>query len=81
MRALRKNNVMDLMLIAVKPELQNKGINSIMFDELIPKYIEAGIDYVETNSEMENNLKVQSQWKFFEPKLIKRKRSYVREIK
>jgi len=80
-RALKKNNVMDLMLIAVKPELQNKGVNSIMFDELIPKYIEDGIDYVETNSEMENNLKVQSQWKFFDPKLTKRKRSYVREIK
>ncbi len=81
LRALKKNNVMDLMLIAVKPELQNKGINSIMFDELIPKYIENGIDYVETNSEMENNLKVQSQWKFFDPQLTKRKRSYVREIK
>lgn len=80
-RALKKNNVMDLMLIAVKPELQNKGINSIMFDELIPKYIEDGIEYVETNSEMENNLKVQSQWKFFNPKLTKRKRSYVRAIK
>lgn len=81
LRALKKNNVMDLMLIAVKPELQNKGINSIMFDELIPKYIEDGIDYVETNSEMETNLKVQSQWKFFDPKLTKRKRSYVRIIK
>jgi ribosomal protein S18 acetylase RimI-like enzyme len=81
LKALKKNNVMDLMLIAVKPELQNKGINSIMFDELIPRYIESGIDYVETNSEMENNMKVQSQWKFFDPTLTKRKRSYVREIK
>ena len=80
LRALKRNKVMDLMLIAVKPELQNKGINSIMFDELIPKYIENGIEYVETNSEMENNMKVQSQWKFFEPKLTKRKRSYVRQI-
>jgi hypothetical protein len=78
--ALRKNNVVDLMLIAVKPDLQNKGINSIMFDELIPKFIEDGIDYVETNSEMESNVKVQSQWKFFEPRLTKRKRSYVKEL-
>ncbi len=79
-RALKKNDIIDLMLIAVKPELQNKGINSIMFDELIPKYIEDGIDHVETNSEMEDNAKVQSQWKFFEPRLVKRKRSYISDI-
>ncbi len=79
-RALKTNTIVDLMLIAVKPELQSKGVNSIMFDELIPKYIEDGIKHVETNSEMENNKKVQSQWKFFEPKLVKRKRSYVADI-
>ncbi len=81
MQALKKNTIVDLMLIAVKPELQSKGINSIMFDELIPKYIEDGIIHVETNSEMENNVKVQSQWKFFEPRLVKRKRSYIADIK
>ena len=79
-RALKKNSIVDLMLIAVKPELQNKGINSIMFDELIPVYINDGIKHVETNSEMETNVKVQSQWKFFEPRLSKRKRSYVKLI-
>ncbi len=79
-QALRKNTIVDLMLIAVKPELQNKGINSIMFDELIPTYIKDGIVHVETNSEMEDNKKVQSQWKFFNPKLVKRKRSYVADI-
>jgi hypothetical protein len=80
MRALKKNSIVDLMLIAVKPELQNKGINSIMFDELIPVYIKDGIKHVETNSEMETNVKVQSQWKFFEPRLTKRKRSYYKLI-
>lgn len=81
MKALKSNTIVDLMLIAVKPELQNKGINAIMFDELIPIYIQDGIDHVETNSEMEDNTKVQSQWKFFEPRLIKRKRSYVSDLK
>ena len=80
MRALKKNTVIDLMLIAVKPEYQSKGINSIMFDELIPKYIEDGIVYVETNSELESNVKVQSQWKFFDPRMTKRKRSYIKSI-
>lgn len=81
MKALKSNTIVDLMLIAVKPELQNKGINAIMFDELIPIYIQDGIDHVETNSEMEDNTKVQSQWKFFEPRLIKRKRSYISDLK
>jgi hypothetical protein len=80
LHALKHNRVIDLMLIAVKPELQNKGVNSIMFDELIPKYIEDRISHVETNSELESNIKVQSQWKFFEPKLTKRKRSFVKQL-
>jgi GNAT superfamily N-acetyltransferase len=80
MKALKKNTILDLMLIAVKPEHQNKGINSIMFDELIPIYIQNGFKQVETNSEMETNVKVQSQWKFFEPRLTKRKRSYFKQI-
>jgi len=80
LKALKKNTIIDLMLIAVKPELQNKGINSIMFDELIPKVIEDGFIQVETNSELENNIKVQSQWKFFDPQLTKRKRGYIKKI-
>jgi hypothetical protein len=36
--------------------------------------------YVETNSELESNAKVQSQWKFFNPELTKRKRSYIKPI-
>jgi hypothetical protein len=80
LKALKKNTIMDLMLIAVKPELQNKGINSIMFDELTPKYIQDGYIQVETNSELEFNAKVQAQWKFFNPELTKRKRCYSKTL-
>ena len=34
-----KENVVDLLLVAVKPEYQNKGVNSLIFCDLIPIYI------------------------------------------
>lgn len=33
-----KRKVIDLLLIAVKPEYQNKGVNALLFSDLIPVY-------------------------------------------
>lgn len=55
----KKPKVLDLMLVAVKPEYQGKGINSLLFYDLLPIYISEGYEYVETNVELETNAKVQ----------------------
>lgn len=72
---------LDLMLVAIKPEYQNKGVNSILFYDLLPRYIEEGYEYVETNVELETNTKVQSQWIYFERRQHKRRRCFKKELK
>ena len=74
-------HIVDLMLIAVEPEYQNKGVNSLLFTDLLPVFIKRGYKWAETNVELESNQKVQSQWQYFETEQHKRRRAYTREIK
>lgn len=78
---IKKPKVLDLMLVGVLPEYQSKGVNSILFYDLLPIYISEGYDYVETNPELESNDKVQQQWIYFERRQHKRRRCYKKTIK
>lgn len=75
-----KNDRVDLLLVAVKPEYQNKGVNALLFQDLIPYYIKNGYRYAESNPEMESNGKVQSQWEYFTTRQHRRRRSYAKEL-
>lgn len=74
------NDRVDLLLVAVRPEFQNKGINALLFQDLIPQYIKYGYKYAESNPEMETNSKVQNQWSIFEHRQHRRRRSYSKKI-
>ncbi len=78
LRALlwRKPKILDLLLVAVKPEYQNKGVNALLFTDLIPVYQKMGFEYGETNPELEANEKVQSQWQYLRTEQHKRRRCY-----
>ena len=77
---LKRPKVLDLLLVAVKPEYQNKGVNALLFYDLIPVYQQLGFVYAESNPELELNSKVQGQWTYFENKQHKRRRAYKKEI-
>lgn len=72
--------VLDLLLVAVKPEYQNKGVNALLFTDLIPIYIKYGFEWGETNPELEINDKVQSQWQYLDHKIHKRRRCFTKKI-
>lgn len=74
------NDVIDLLLIAVKPEYQSKGVNSIFFYDLLNLYIKNGIKFAETNLELESNSQVQSQWDYFEKRQHRRRRAYRKKL-
>jgi GNAT superfamily N-acetyltransferase len=80
LHAFKHNDVVDLMLIAVKPEFQNKGVNSLLFTDLIPCFNEYGYKYAESNRELELNTKVLKQWEYFERDQHKRRRAFTKEI-
>jgi GNAT superfamily N-acetyltransferase len=82
LKALRaKNNkALDLLIVAIKPEYQNKGVNALLFSDLIPVYQQLGFEYAESNPELEINEKVQSQWEYFETQQHKRRRAFTKKI-
>lgn len=75
-----KNDRVDLLLVAVKPEYQNKGVNALLFQDLIPYYNKNGFKYAESNPEMETNAKVQGQWDYFSHRQHRRRRSYCKML-
>lgn len=76
----RRAKMLDLMLVAVKPEYQNKGVNALLFSDLIPVYKKLGFEYAESNPELELNGKVQAQWGYFETEQHKRRRAFTKKI-
>ena len=83
LRALKmhKTNIVDLEMIGVLPEYRPKGVNALMFYHLIPWYNKYGIEWGETQVEMETNHLVQGQWTYFNSINHKRRRCYKKEIK
>lgn len=75
-----KSDRVDLLLVAVHPDYQNKGVNALLFQDLIPYYQKNGYKYAESNPEMETNAKVQSQWEYFTTRQHKRRCSYAKKI-
>ena len=73
--------MLDLLLVAVKPEYQNKGVNALLFSDLIPVYQQLGFEYAESNPELELNGKVQAQWEYFKTEQHKKRRCFTKEIK
>lgn len=80
LKALNKNDIVDLYLMAVHPDFQGKGVNSIMFAELMPRFAKNGYKYAESNPELESNTKMSSQWGSFENVNHKSRRVYVKNI-
>lgn len=74
------NDRVDLLLVGVAPQYQNKGANALLFQDLIPQYIKYGFRYAESNPEMEANSKVQSQWEYFERRQHRRRRSFYKKL-
>jgi hypothetical protein len=81
LRAMKHPTCVDLYLTAVRPDLQNKGINAILIHEMNKVFIKNKIENVETNRELEGNIKVQAQWKFYDRRQHKRRRCYKKELK
>ena len=76
-----EHQIVDLMLIAVKPEYQSKGVNALFFNDLLQVYIhKRGYEWAETNVELENNENVQKQWQYFDLVQHKRRRAFTKEI-
>ncbi|WP_441000689.1 GNAT family N-acetyltransferase [Fodinibius sp. SL11] len=63
-------------LIGIDPEYQNKGVTSIIFQEMNEVFNQKGITTVESNPELADNDAIRSLWKNYENRLHKRRQTY-----
>ncbi len=80
LRALKKNDTVDLLLVSVKPELQSTSLMAMIFNHFFKSTAKNGIRYAETGPQLETNTKIQAQWKFFDKEQHKRRRCFIKDI-
>lgn len=77
---IKHEDKVEMMLVAVDPEFQGVGINSLLFVDLIKVYNKLGYKWAETGPMLETNKKVLTQWKSLHPRYYKRRRCFGKDI-
>ena len=80
LKALNKNDTADMFLIAVRPDLQGKGLNAVILSHLYKLYRKNGIRWLETGPQLETNEKILNQWGDFEKEQHKRRRCFIKDL-
>jgi GNAT superfamily N-acetyltransferase len=76
----KKPDTLDLLLVGVKPEYQNKGVTTLLFMDLFTNFKKMGFKYAETSAELETNTKVHQMWSGFDKIQHKRRRVYGKQL-
>jgi GNAT superfamily N-acetyltransferase len=76
----KKMDALDLLLIAVRPDYQNKGLNSLLFIDQIPRYHKYGIKEARVTAVLETNTKNQANFQYLEHEFYKRRRAYIKQL-
>lgn len=80
LKAVNDPKVIDLALVAVRPEYQMAGINAVLIDGILDILEIGNVESCETNLNLETNTAVQAQWKYFDARQHKRRRAYIKKI-
>ena len=64
----------------MRPDYQNLGVNAVIIADMFHKYQKLGVKWVESNGELETNIKVQKQFEMFNPDWCKRRRAYIKKL-
>ena len=77
---MKKNDLADLYLVAIRSDFQGKGVNALLMNQVIKAMREFGIKKVESNPELETNDAVRSQWRTFDARQHKRRRCFIKHL-
>ena len=80
MKAMKRPEVMDLLLTGVDPHYQKMGLPAILISELQKQIIANGVKYVETTGMFETNTKGITTWKNYKHIQHKRRRCFVKPL-
>ena len=76
----KKPDTVELLLVGVRPDFQNRGVNSLIIVDLLNTYRQMGFKYAETNANLETNVKIQAMWNPFEKEQHKRRWVFGKEL-
>lgn len=80
LRALRRNDTVDLMLNGAVPAWQHKGVSAVYHVSVAEKARKEGILWAVANPQIETNGEVVNVWAKYEHELYMRRRCYVKKI-
>ena len=80
LKAVRHPKIIDLALVGVKPEYAGKGVVTTFIVAVMDMLKNHGIEYAETNLNLEDNRSIQNQWHVFDARLHKRRRAFVKKL-
>lgn len=80
LKALKTVKVLDMYLIGVIPEYQGTGVNALIMSEALKRVHKNGIKYAETGPQLEDNFKIQDNFKMFDVRQHRRRRCFVKDI-
>ncbi len=78
LKALRKNNKIDMLLQAVKPEYQNKGVAAIFYSEMMQAYIDNGVEIAISSHALEDNKSAFLMFNDYETRQHLKRRCYIK---
>jgi len=70
----------DILLVGIRPKYQGKGVNALFMTDMTKLCIRKGIVYAESNAELEENVKVQSFWRYYDARQHKRRRVFTKAL-
>ena len=76
----KKHQILDMLLVGVLPEYQEKGANALFFADLIPNGISYGYEWAETHPQLEDNMASQMQWKNLDCSIHKRRAVFAKKL-
>ena len=76
----KPTDTLELLLIGVRPDYQNKAINSVLCVDIMENCHKMGFRYAETNANLEDNIKIQAMWEPFEKEQHKKRWVFGKEI-
>jgi hypothetical protein len=78
--ALKKYEVIDMLMIGIDPAYQNKGINALIFDHLNSNFIKLGVKRVIANPQLDSNFAVKKIFEYYPGRPYMTRRCYLKKL-
>ena len=81
MKAIRKNEIIDMYLLGVHPDYHGKGVAALFFYEMHKAYLDFGIRKAISSPQLDDNIKALSIWKNFPGRKNVLRRVWIRHFR